>query len=282
MSEAVRLSEKEFGRLSEYIRSELGIKMPLSKKTLLESRLQKRLRHLGISSFGEYCDYVFSPAGLGGELIHMIDLVTTNKTDFFREPHHFEFLVSSVLPELVRERGAGVREPLMAWSAGCSTGEEPYTLSMVLSEFGGMYPGLGFDYSILASDISTRVLEIAGKGIYPEDRVTPVAMNLRKKYLLRSRDKANELVRIVPELRSKVRFRRINFMDEDFGFREPIDILFCRNVVIYFDKPTQEKLMRKFNDCMRPGSFLFIGHSETLSGFGLPLEKVATSVYRKY
>ncbi len=277
----IRITDRDFARLSEFIRSELGIKMPYSKKTLVESRLQKRLRAVRLGTFREYCDYLFSDRGVEEELVHMIDLVTTNKTDFFREAHHFDYLLKSVLPELVRANGAGGRQKLVAWSAGCSSGEEPYTMSMVMSEFAHRYPGLGFDYTIIATDISTRMLEHAANGVYNEDRITPVPEGMRKKYLLRSRDSSKGLVRITPELRERVRFRRLNFMDGDFGFREHLDIIFCRNVVIYFDRETQERLFSKFCGYLRPGSYLFIGHSETLNGFDLPLEKVGAAVYRK-
>lgn len=276
----IRISDKEFARLSDYIQMELGIKMPEAKKTLLESRLQKRLKALNLGSFTQYCEYVFGPGAVETELVHMIDLVTTNKTDFFRESHHFDYLSSSVLPELA-EKGAGVKRPLSVWSAGCSTGEEPYTIAMVINSYAEKINSPYFDYSITSTDISTRVLESAKKAIYPEDRVTPVPHAFRAKYLLRSREAARGLVRIVPELRSKVNFRRLNFMDNEFGFSGQLDIIFCRNVIIYFNKETQLKLFEKFYGLLRPGGYLFIGHSETLNGFNLPLAKAATSVYQK-
>ncbi|MBI1912712.1 MAG: protein-glutamate O-methyltransferase [Deltaproteobacteria bacterium] len=277
---AIKMTDNEFGKFRDFIQAELGIKMPPAKKTLLESRLQKRLRLLGLKSFGYYCDYLFSPGGIDNELVHMIDLVTTNKTDFFRESHHFEVLYQSVLPELVRH-GAGTREQLRVWSAGCSTGEEPYTIAIVLNEFAQAHPEPGLDYSILGTDISTRVLECASRGIYGEDRVAPIPLSLRRKYLLRNKDKERPLVKISPELMSKVEFKRLNFMDEVFRQPEAMDIVFCRNVIIYFDKYTQEKLFRKFAGCMKPGSFLFIGHSETLAGFDLPFIKMGQALYRK-
>ncbi len=275
------MSQKDFSRLSGFIQSELGIKMPGSKRPLLESRLQKRLRSLGLGSFSEYCDFLFSPDGLDAELVHMIDLVTTNKTDFFREPQHFEYLMNCALPDLVRTWGAGLKKNLVIWSAGCSSGEEPYTLAMVLSEFAQRHPGLGFDFSVIATDISTRMLQAASKGIYPEDRIAPVPVELRRRHLLRSRDRAAGLIRISPELRERVRFRRLNFMDEDFGFREELDIIFCRNVIIYFDRETQKRLFEKFCERLGPGRYLCIGLSETLNGLDLPLVKVASSIYRK-
>lgn len=253
--------------------------MPPAKKTMLEARLQKRLKALAIPSFEKYGDYVFSPEGRASELVHLIDVVTTNKTDFFREPAHFEFLVKTAIPSILQARGDLSREPLKIWSAGCSTGEEPYTLAMVLSEFAESRPD--FRAAITASDICTQVLQTAKTAIYPEDRTDPIPLNLKKKYLLRSREKTKALVRIAPRLRSLVSFRRINFMDDDFGIAEKMDIIFCRNVVIYFDKPTQLILMRKFHRQLRPGGYLFIGHSETLSGLDVDFKPVASTVYRK-
>lgn len=277
---AAALSEKDFRRLSEFIYTECGIKMPPSKKTMLEARLQKRLRFLGLRCFGSYCDYVFSPEGLEREMIHMIDLVTTNKTDFFREPAHFDYLTRTALPQLLRTEGAGLGKKLMVWSAGCSTGEEPYTLAVVLSEFAEQHRGFGF--SILATDISTRVLEKARRGIYEQDRIGPVPPALLHKYFLRSKDRSRGLVRVIPELRETVRFQRLNFMDEDFGFREQLDIIFCRNVIIYFDRPTQERLLNRFCRHLAPDGYLFMGHSETLNGLEVPLVSVAPTVYRRH
>ncbi len=272
----VGLNENDFNRLSNFIYQECGIRMPPAKKTMLEARLGKRLRTLGFNTFREYCDYLFSDADAGAEIVQMIDLVTTNKTDFFREANHFDYLVGTILPAwMARHRG----KRLMIWSAGCSTGEEPYTLAMVLSEYAERNPG--FDFQILATDISTRVLEKAKMAIYDEERVIPVANELKKKYLLRSRDRSRGQVRIVPELREKVRFRRLNFMAGDFGMREPVDIIFCRNVIIYFDRPTQERLLNRFHRHLAPGGVIFMGHSETLSGLDVPLTMVHPTVYRK-
>lgn len=275
----VLLTDRHFKHLSEFIHSICGIKLPASKKTMLEGRLRKRLRALGIRSFDEYCRYLQSSEGMTLECVHMVDVVTTNKTDFFREPAHFEYLVNTGLPELAVSKGAGVRSRLRTWSAGCSTGEEPYTLAMVLSEFARTCPG--FQFSILATDISTAVLQTARKAIYPHDRIDPVPMPLRKKYLLKSKDKARGLVRISPELRSRVTFQRINFMDSNFGIRQPMDIIFCRNVLIYFDRPTQEMVLRQFCHHLNPGGFLFTGHSETLQNMRLPVEQVSASVYKR-
>ncbi|MCG6552292.1 MAG: protein-glutamate O-methyltransferase [Candidatus Magnetominusculus sp. LBB02] len=274
------LNDKEFRRLSEFVESEVGIKMPPAKKTMLESRLQRRLRTLGISSFAEYADYVFSPKGAETELIHMIDAVTTNKTDFFREPAHFDYLTKHALPHLTSTTGAGIKRPFMLWSAGCSTGEEPYTLTMVLSEFSELSTGGRFSFNIIATDISTKVLNKAKEAIYEEPKIEPVPMPLRKKYLLRGKDRTNPCVRIVPELRRTVIFRRLNFMDDDFGFRETMDVIFCRNVVIYFDKQTQERLLGKFAKYLQPDGYLFMGHSESIGGLNVPFKQVAPTVYK--
>ncbi|MFP4084080.1 MAG: CheR family methyltransferase [Desulfonatronovibrio sp.] len=270
------LAERDFKRLSQFISSECGIKVPPTKKTMLESRLQKRLRALGMSDYKDYCEYLFSLKGMDIEMPHLLDAVTTNTTHFFRESKHFDYLYNTVLPEWFEQNNR--YGELVLWSAGCSTGEEPYTLAMVLSEFADHNPG--FSFTIVATDINNEVLEMAHKAVYPEDKIENIPPLLRRKYLLRSRDRKMKVVRIVPELRNKVRFRRLNFMGE-FGFREPLDIIFCRNVMIYFDRPVQEKLLQKFVHHLSRGGYIFIGHSESLSGMDLGLEQVAPTVYRK-
>lgn len=272
------MSNSDFNRFSKFIQVEYGIKMPSSKKTALEVRLYKRLKALGMESFGKYCDYVFSPKGIECEIPHMIDAVTTNMTLFFRDTESYDYLVRTVLPNLINEHEPGVREKLMLWSAGCASGEEPYTLAMVLSEFTGKHHGFGF--SILATDVSTRVLEIAKRAIYDQDRTTTIPTGLKMKYLMRSKDREKRLVRIVPELRSLVKFRTLNLM-EDFGMREPMDIIFCRNVIIYFNRIIQEKLLKRICDHLKPGGYIFMGSSENLVGFNIPLEHVYSTIYRK-
>lgn len=272
-----KMKKGEFQQFSTFIYDLVGIQLPPTKKTMLESRLQKRLKSLGIPTFAEYGDFVFSPEGQETELVHLIDVVTTNKTDFFREPGHFKFLGQIALPALVKSRDITRSHPVRVWSAGCSSGEEPYTLAMVLTEFAAEHRD--FHFSILASDISTRILATAKKAIYPEERADDIAVNIKKKYLMRSKDKDLSLIRICPELRAKVAFRRINFMDADFGVAEKMDIIFCRNVVIYFDKPTQQSLMEKFHRQLRPGGYLFLGHSETLNGIDVDFKSVGSTVY---
>lgn len=274
------MSEAEFGRFSEFISNQCGIKMPPSKKVMLEARLQKRLRTLGIKTFGDYYQYVLGE-GENEELVHMLDAVTTNKTDFFREPGHFQYFTETLLPEALEERErAGQKErPFLVWSAGCSTGEEPYTLAMVLADFAEKNPG--FRSTILATDLSTRVLNRAKDAIYEADRVEDVPAAMKQKYLLRSKDRTQNKVRIVPALRAQVQFQRLNLMEEAFTFAEPLDVIFCRNVIIYFDRQTQEQLINRFCRVLRPEGHLFLGHSESIHGFELPLRRIVSTVYRK-
>lgn len=270
------LTDKEFRRFSELIQAKCGIKISASKKQMLEARLHKRLRSLGMTSFPDYCAYLFSREGMDKELILLIDAVTTNKTDFFREPAHFDYLCKKLVPEFMSS-GAGRR--LRLWSAGCSSGEEPYTLAMVLSECSRNFDGFGF--TILATDISTRALEKARQGIYEAERAAPVPWEMKRKYFMTSRDRNKGLVRIVPEVRSLVRFSRLNLVQDDFGLTESKDVIFCRNVIIYFDRPTQEKLLNQFCRHLSPNGYLFLGHSETLSGLEAPLVRVESTIYRK-
>lgn len=273
------MSDKLFIRFKEFIETNLGIRMPDAKKTMLQARLQKRMRKLGIESFEDYYQYVFSKKGRESELHHMIDVVTTNKTDFFREPRHFDYLYHVVLPEIVYRLKKGVDRRVKVWSAGCSTGEEAYTLAMVLSEFANKCEG--FNFWILATDISTHVLNKAETGIYEEDRIEAIPLYLRKKYLLRSKDKSKRLVRIVPELRNHVRFERLNLMDRHYNIPELMDIIFFRNVLIYFDRTIQEQVLNRMSSYLIPGGYLFVGHSETLSGLNIPLVQDSATVYRK-
>ncbi|MFC1770033.1 CheR family methyltransferase [Nitrospirota bacterium] len=275
----VKLTDKEFSKLSKFIHTEYGIKMPPAKKTMLEARLQKRLKTLDFISFTDYSKYLFSPEGVRDELVHMVDMVTTNKTDFFRESTHFDYLVRQTLPDLHESYNAGYRGPLKIWSAGCSSGEEPYTMAMVLEDYAEAHPG--FMYSILGTDISSRMLESARMAIYSEARVEPVSKIMKKRYLLRSKDKKKENVRIVPALRSKVSFQRLNFMDDYYEIRDMMHIIFCRNVIIYFDRPTQEKLLRHLAKHLMKDGYIFMGHSETLSGLDVPFKQVASTVYKK-
>jgi chemotaxis protein methyltransferase CheR len=271
------ISTRDYARLCDLIYAEAGIHLGFEKKTMLEGRIRRRLKVFNLSSYGEYCDYLFGEQGLKEEIVHLIDVVTTNKTDFFREPKHFSFLIEKALPELTSSGAFG--RPLLFWSAGCSTGEEPYTLAIVLSEYALTHPG--FRFKILATDISTIVLSKAEMGIYSSDVVTPVAPALQRKYFMRSRDSNSGRVRVVPELRRTIEFRRLNFMDSNYGIAEKADGIFCRNVIIYFDRPTQERILKKLSQHLVPGGYMFVGHAETLHDMDLPLTPVAPALYRR-
>lgn len=270
------LSARDFGRLSTFIYEEAGIRLGPEKRTMLEARLRRRLRSLNLDSYRRYCEYLFTPEGRSQEIVPFLDEVTTNKTDFFREPGHFTLLAEKALPEIAA-RAEG--RPVLVWSAGCSSGEEPYTLAMVLSEYAEAHPG--FRFRILATDLSTRVLEKAQLGIYTTESVEPVPPALRQKYLMRSRDRGSDQVRIVPELRRLVEFRRLNFMDADYGLAGHADAIFCRNVIIYFDRATQEAILRKLVRQLAPLGYLFVGHSEALHEMQLPVTVMGPALYRK-
>ena len=273
-----RLSPQNFARLAKFIEGYAGIKMPPSKATMLEGRLHKRVRARGMANLDEYCRYLFDRDGMQAEVVHLIDAVSTNKTDFFREPEHFRILQGAVLPELLgHRRAAGAR--LTVWSAACSTGAEPYTLAMVLAEFGREHPPL--QAGIVATDINTEVLATARRGVYPEDHVAPVPAALRQRYLLRSRDGARRLVRVAPELRAMVRFGRLNLMAERYEMDGRFDIVFCRNVLIYFHRETQLHVLQRLCAHLRSGGYLFLGHSESITGLSLPLAAAGQNVFRR-
>lgn len=271
------ISNADMQRLRTLVHAQAGINLGADKKTMLELRIRSRLRILEMDSFDDYCNYLFSRRGETDEMARFLDVVTTNKTDFFREPAHFNYLTKTALQQMNSDCGR-VR-PLSIWCAGCSTGEEAYTLAMVLSEYAHSHPG--FRFNILATDLSTQVLEKANLAVYKAELTSPVPADLRRKYFVRSRDPKANLVRIVPELRDLIEFRRLNFMEKDYGLGIQADIIFCRNVIIYFDRATQEQVLRKITQYLVPGGHLFLGHSETLHGLDVLLTPVAPALYRK-
>ncbi|HWL82223.1 MAG TPA: CheR family methyltransferase [Roseomonas sp.] len=273
-----RLREADFLRLARFIEEYSGIKMPRSKQTMLEGRLRKRVVAMGCHDLRDYCAFLFDRDGLAQEAVSLIDAVTTNKTEFFRESEHFRILVEQVLPSLLKHPRRGGQACIKAWSVAASTGAEPYSLAMVLDEAARQGR---FAASVLGTDISTRVLETAVLGIYPEEMADPVPAPLRQRYLMRGRGASAGLVRVVPELRQMVRYRRLNLMDASYSVEQDMDVAFCRNVLIYFDKPTQQAVLERVCGHLRPGGFLFLGHSESLAGFGLPVEAVAATVFRR-
>lgn len=272
-----RLSERNFDVLAGYIYNYSGIKMPNTKMTMLEGRLRRRLRVTGMPTFDSYCDYLFKQGGIEAESIFLIDAVTTNKTDFFREPKHFEFMTKAALPDILRNFN---ERRIRTWSSACSTGAEPYTMAMVLSDYlGANAPER--DYFVLATDLSTDVLQKAQRGIYQSELLQPVSSEMMRKYVMRASDARRQEMRIAPKLRSHVGFARLNLMDDAYPVGDPMHIIFCRNVLIYFDKPTQSHVLTRLCDRLMPGGYLFIGHSETVTGFDLPIRQVANTIFRR-
>ncbi|OWO92687.1 chemotaxis protein CheR [Rhizobium esperanzae] len=270
-----RISKRNFDKLARFIYDYSGIKMPPTKLTMLEGRLRRRLRATNHSTFDDYCDFLFNNDGLAQETVYLIDVVTTNKTDFFREAKHFDYLQSVALPAIVN---SGVRT-IRAWSSACSTGAEPYTMAMVLAEFTEGRNDVS--YSVLATDLSTDVLQTARRGIYPEDLIAPVPRDLQRKYVLTAKQPNQREVRITPKLRSKIGFARMNLMDEKYPIGDSMNVIFCRNVLIYFDKQTQAGVLSRLCDCLAKGGYMFIGHSESITGFDLPLKQVSNTVFQR-
>ncbi len=273
-------SDKHFAEFSEFANRTLGIKMPPKKKQMLKCRIMRRIRELHMGTFDEYYKYVFHKGGLEVEMQNLINAVTTNKTDFFRESKHFDYLIQTALPSILNEPKRNQNNPIIVWCAGCSSGEEAYTLAMTLQEYKQTHSG--FDYSILATDISTKVLHMAHQGIYDESKIHPIPFALKRKYLQKSKSPDGKVVRFIPELRSKIRYQQLNFMDAEYkNIPTPIDVIFFRNVMIYFDSKTQETIINKMGGKLAPWGYLFTGHSESLKDLDIPVKAISTAVYRK-
>jgi chemotaxis protein methyltransferase CheR len=269
------LSDAEFTQLSQLVYQHAGIHLPAQKKELVRSRLTKFLRNRKLTSFQEYYRLVLQDSS-GLELVNLLDAISTNMTAFWREPKHFEFLGQELLPAL-RQKCKGAPQ-WRFWSAGCSSGEEPYTMAMVL-----MNAIINKDLSgvkIYASDINTQVLNQAQRGIYPLARVEPLSQEWRRRYFQKGVNQWDGFVRVKPEVKQLVEFFRFNLMDQ-FRFKEEFDVIFCRNVMIYFEKVTQTELVNKFYHCLKPGGYLFIGHSESLCNISHQFAYVKPTIYRK-
>lgn len=276
--QSIQLSPQQFKRISQFMEKTTGIKLPDSKRSMIQARLANRLKVLNFDNYSQYIDFVFSSQEHAtDEITMMIDLLTTNLTHFFREKPHFDFMEQKVLPTLAEN---GITRPEL-WSAGCSSGEEPYTLSIVMREYMSKNPGQFIDYSILATDISTRILSKAIDAIYPIETVDKLPYSIKKQYFLKSKDPNKPFAKPKAEVRNKVKFERLNFMDSVFKIQPKKNIIFCRNVLIYFDKPTQLEVIGKLIDCLVPGGFLFLGHSETIFGSNFPIKTVSTTVFQK-
>lgn len=252
-------------RVSTFVEKTAGILLPDHKRSLIESRLRKRQRFCKLASLSEYISFALNDIG---ESQNLIDALTTNKTDFFREPKHYDILI-----EFLHQNSHIMRQPIKVWSAGCSSGEEPYTLSMLFNE------NLNTQFSILATDISDSMLSKAKEAIYPHHDVSPIDMNLRRKYLLLSKDK--QRIKIAKNARIPVVFQKFNLVTDSFEEKKNFDFIFCRNVMIYFSQKQRSTLIEQFSRSLKIGGLFFIGHSETIQGATTRLQQIAPTVYQR-
>ncbi|WP_250278267.1 CheR family methyltransferase [[Clostridium] colinum] len=266
------MTDKEFLLISNYIKDNYGINMDGDKKSLVYSRLKSILDKNGLKNFTEYYEYLTKDK-TGNAAITFIDKMTTNHTFFMREIDHFDFLKQKVLPYIEsNEKNKDVR----IWCAGCSSGEESYTLEMILTDY---FKNKGnWDTELLATDISSQVLKKAIKGVYTKDQIKPLSEEWKKNYFYDINDKQ---VSVVDSIKSKITYRKFNLMEPKFPFKKKFQVIFCRNVMIYFDDETRTKLIKKFYDASEKGAYLFIGHSETLNNIKTDYEYIMPAVYRK-
>ncbi|MEN6464704.1 MAG: protein-glutamate O-methyltransferase [Syntrophaceae bacterium] len=270
------LGNNEFEKISRLVYDVCGIDLHEGKRELVKTRLIKRLREGNFRSFSDYCKFVSTREGTD-ELVAMIDSISTNLTSFFREDKHFEKMRLIIAQRLQAMDGRRGRLKLRVWSAGCSTGEEPYTISMVLKEIAFSHP---VDFSLWATDISTRVLKTAVAGIYPQERIQKIPPELVRKYFLKGKGSWEGYYRVKAELKQHIEFARFN-LKESLPGRERFDMIFCRNVMIYFDKDMQRELVGRFYNCLAEGGYFFVGHSESLTGLNHQYKYIEPSVYRK-
>lgn len=268
MSAAARVRREAIDELRALVTEHVGIRLPPEKSVLLESRLVSRLRALGLTSLEAYRDAVLGDHP--EELTALVDVVTTNTTEFFRESVHFDHLRDVVLPTLSNRS-------ITVWSAGCSSGEEVWTLCMVLAEFEALHPGFGF--RVIGTDISQRMLQVARVATYPAERAERIPQSLRDRYMRRGRGDYEGQLRVAPELRARAAFGTLNFMDRAFGI-DDVDIIFFRNVGIYFDAPLRQQIVGQFASSLVAGGHLYIGASESLTGLDVPFDRVGSSIYK--
>jgi chemotaxis protein methyltransferase CheR len=272
------LSEGDFGVIARFVEDETGIRLPDHKLGMVQVRVAKRVRALGLSDYGEYVRVAFSGIAGAEERSRLVDAITTNKTDFFREARHFEYLSRTVLPTmLTADPDLGKTRPIVAWCAACSTGEEPYSVAMTLKSAEAIHGPL--EFVVHASDICGDALARARKAVYSEEACARIPKNYRLQYMLRSRDRSRGLARVGPQLRARVRFTQSNLLSDPPPVVGEADIVFCRNVLIYFNRETQELALRRVIRSMRPGGVLFVGHSEGLLGFDLPIRRIGNAIY---
>jgi len=274
------ISDREFALFRDLVREHAGITLGPHKRHLLRARLGRRLRALGMTTFAQYYEHLTDPARDGaGELIIFINAITTHKTDFFRELHHFEYLAGRWTPAWRAAAERSGQRRLRLWSAACSSGEEPYTLAMVLAAAGLTPPG--WDTRILASDIDTDCLAQTESGVYPTDRVTPVPADLLKRCFLRGTGRHDAEVRVRPELRKLLTIRRINLAEPTWPIHTRFHVIFCRNALIYFDRTMQKTILERLVSSLEPGGLLFLGHAESVFGLVDGLSHLGNTIYAR-
>ncbi len=269
------LRDDDFQRISAAVRHHCGINLHEGKKELVRGRLLHRVKASGSESTSEYVRSVLDDTK-SDEFVNLVDYLSTNLTSFFREPSHFEYLQQTYLPELLKRKAD--TKSVRAWSAGCSSGQEAYSLAILFHEFFGGLPH--WDAKILATDISRHMLRAANRGIYEAQQVQDLPSLRRHKYFVNERQDGERFVRVSPLLTHFVRFRYLNLMQQ-FPFSGTFDFIFCRNVMIYFDKPTQELLVNRLWEHLEPGGLLFTGHSESLTGVSHGFRYVQPTIYAK-
>ncbi len=271
-----KITQEEFGLFRDLIYKHSGIVLADQKAELVRGRLLKRIREHGLDTFQSYYELIKGQAS-GDELIALIDAISTNKTDFFREAAHFDFLEKELLPEIIADKNKRNMRRFRVWSAGCSTGEEPYSLSLVLNRL-KLNDEIRWDAKILATDISTRALRHALRGEYSRERLAPISPADLLAYFKKAEDGG---YRVGKDLQNLIKFARLNLLTEKYPFRGPFDFIFCRNVMIYFDHSTCKKLVNHLHSCLAPGGHLFVGHSESLSGLKSPFTYLKPAVYQR-
>ena len=273
-----RLHERHFVKLARLVEDHTGIRLPPGKRTMVEGRLRKRMRALGFHTLADYGKAIFEDGKLDEEFGHLVDCVTTNKTDFFRELEHFNFLRERAIPSVLESRRGG-GAPMKFWSAAASIGAEAYTIAMVAGDVLGLN---GNRFSVLGTDISTEVIAQAKRAVYPLSMAGVIPSSLQQRYVMRAVDDARQEVRIVPEIRRFVRFQHLNLMDDRYPVDRDFDVIFCRNVLIYFSKRTQDDVLRRLSNHLRKGGFLILGHSESLAGNEQSaLRQIAPTIFRR-
>ena len=273
----MNITDREFEKFSSLVYDRAGINLHIGKKQLVQTRLGKIMRTEGIDNFSSYLDMILRDDS-GNRLVELLDAISTNHTYFFREKEHLRWLNEHILPDIFKLESVKQTGQIRIWSAGCSTGEEPYTIAIdMLENYKFPFP---VEIKMLATDLSSKVVSIAQNGVYREEKLQNVPKHMITKYFQKGSGSADGLYRVNEDIRRKITFRKFNLMDP-FPFKKQFDFIFCRNVMIYFDKQTQQKVVQKFQRYVKPGGYFVVGHSESLSGIKHEFKYIAPTIYRK-